>query len=138
MRLWHEALLPVISDKRLVRQHCECCALRGNFWGHKHSTVDYVFKYSYDRLYKYHVAVIAEMIQRDMKPDTIWLTYGYRGKDCHESIPQVKDDFKSMFKPYIYPEHDDAYLQFCIEKLIEKGEPRKNFESLLKETIYFH
>ena len=42
MRLWHEALIPQLPRPQLLGQHRECCALRGNGWGRKHATVDYV------------------------------------------------------------------------------------------------
>ena len=54
MRLWHEALIPQLPRPQLLGQHRECCALRGNGWGRKHATVDYVFTHSPYRLYAYH------------------------------------------------------------------------------------
>ena len=128
MRLWHQSLLPYLSTKRLVRQHCECCALRGNGWGRKHATVDYVFKHDYYFLVAYHVAVMQEMTRRGYKYDDQWERGPYRGKHCEEyptSCP--KDIFPELLdKTYhhkiIYPEHDDAYLQFCLKHLEEKGE----------------
>ena len=46
MRLWHEALISQLPRPQLLGQHRECCALRGNGWGRKHATVDYVFTHS--------------------------------------------------------------------------------------------
>ena len=43
MRLWHEKLISKLPRQQLLGQHRECCALRGNGWGKKHATVDYVF-----------------------------------------------------------------------------------------------
>ena len=43
MRLWHEKLIPILPDAQLLGQHRECAALRGNGWGKKHSTVDYIY-----------------------------------------------------------------------------------------------
>ena len=51
MRLWHEALISQLPRPQLLGQHRECCALRGNGWGKKHATVDYVFTHSPYRLY---------------------------------------------------------------------------------------
>lgn len=51
MRLWHEELIPLLPRKQLLGQHRECCALRGNGWGRKHATVDYVFQHSPYKLY---------------------------------------------------------------------------------------
>lgn len=61
MRLWHESLLPQLDNKRLLSQHRECCALRGNGWGRKHSTVDYVFNHPRWWLAIYHYRVIQEI-----------------------------------------------------------------------------
>ena len=46
MRLWHQNLINRLPAQQLLGQHRECCALRGNGWGKKHSVVDYVFLYS--------------------------------------------------------------------------------------------
>ncbi|MFP9126015.1 pyrimidine dimer DNA glycosylase/endonuclease V, partial [Enterococcus faecalis] len=54
MRLWHEKLISKLPRQQLLGQHRECCALRGNGWGKKHATVDYVFHYSPYRLFQYH------------------------------------------------------------------------------------
>ena len=50
MRLWHQDLIPKLPRPQLLGQHRECCALRGNGWGKKHATVNYVFDYSPYRL----------------------------------------------------------------------------------------
>lgn len=46
MRLWHEYLIPQLPRQQLLGQHRELAALRGNGWGRKHATVDYVFDHS--------------------------------------------------------------------------------------------
>ena len=45
MRLWHEELISKLPRQQLLGQHREYCALRGNGWGKKHATVDYVFEH---------------------------------------------------------------------------------------------
>ena len=47
MRLWHESLISKLPRQQLLGQHRECCALRGNGWGKKHSVVNYVFENYY-------------------------------------------------------------------------------------------
>lgn len=42
MRLWHQDLIK-ITETNYWSQHRECCALRGNGWGKKHSTINYIF-----------------------------------------------------------------------------------------------
>ena len=64
MRLWHHALIPKLPRPQLLGQHRECCALRGNGWGKKHATVDYVFAHSPYLLYRYHELIMEEMSKR--------------------------------------------------------------------------
>lgn len=64
MRLWHEELISKLPRQQLLGQHREVAALRGNGWGKKHFTVDYVFKYSPYKLYQFHLLVMNEMISR--------------------------------------------------------------------------
>lgn len=58
MRLWHQSLLQSLPRQQLLGQHRECCALRGNGWGRKHATVDYVFTHSPYKLFQYHLLVM--------------------------------------------------------------------------------
>ena len=98
MRLWHEDLIGHLPRPQLLGQHRECCALRGNGWGKKHETVDYVFSYSPYVLYQYHTLIMDEMERR-----------GYNvTRQCAWASP-------------LYKEHDDAYYKECIENLAQKG-----------------
>ncbi len=92
MRLWHQTLIPLLPRAQLLGQHRECAALRGAGWGRPHATVNYVFTHSPDKLYLYHALIMEEMEKRGYKPDSP-----------------------------IYPEHDDAYLDECLENLKSKG-----------------
>ncbi|AET67138.1 conserved hypothetical protein [Desulfosporosinus orientis DSM 765] len=123
MRLWHEKLLPHLPRQQLLGQHRECCALRGNSWGKPHSVVNYVFGYSRERLWSYHVRVMNEMERRGYRADRVWLDPGYRGKaatpfepDWNE-IQRLKEECVSSF---VYPEHNDEYLAECLENLRSK------------------
>ncbi len=117
MRLWHEKLIPQLPREQLLGQHRECCALRGNGWGKKHSTVDYVFTHSPYKLFCYHLLIIKEMKNRGFKPDILWEDKLYRGKTCK---PHVKLTPTNIDKP-IYSEHNEKYLKECIENLTNKG-----------------
>lgn len=119
MRLWHEALIPDLPRAQLLGQHRECCALRGNGWGKSHATVNYVFNHSPSRLYQYHVKVMEEMKKRGYKVYPLWENPLYRGKSC---VPYNKGKFeKNKASQPIYPEHNEAYLQECLENLRKKG-----------------
>ena len=127
MRLWHEGLLPYLDRQRLLAQHRECCALRGKGWGKKHSVVDYVFTHPKEWLWAYHMRVMEEMIRRGYHPDLAWAQITYQGKEL-EPRKQEEIDVDAInaklaaTEVYIYPEHDDKYLEECLTLLEEKGE----------------
>ncbi len=117
MRLWHESLIEDLPRQQLLGQHRECCALRGNGWGKKHATVDYVFVHSPYKLYLYHMLIISEMLSRGYSPDLDWLIPEYRGKNCDRY-----DELIKVEKTYpIYAEHDENYLEECLNNLKGKN-----------------
>ena len=124
MRLWHYKLIPHLPRQQLLGQHRECCALRGKGWGRKHSTVDYVFRHNYLKLSHYHKLVIEEMLKRKYKPNLNWKSDFYRGQKL--SYVNYYNLPNSTFYIFVggsinYPEHNDAYLDECIENLKNKG-----------------
>ena len=125
MRLWHQSLISKLPRQQLLGQHRECCALRGKGWGKKHSVVDYVFKYSPEKLVAYHMMVMFEMKKRGYKPDPIWENCNYRGKILGEEDfwcdpASVNVLFKYSYEN-LYSEHNNAYLKECIDNLAAKG-----------------
>lgn len=117
MRLWHEDLIGKLPRQQLLGQHRECCALRGNGWGKKHATVNYVFSYSPYKLFQYHLFIMQEMDKRGYKADKLWEEPKYRGKTC-ERYAELEDVERSY---PIYEEHNEEYLKECLENLREKG-----------------
>ena len=128
MRLWHQKLIPLLDRQRLLGQHRELCALRGRGWGRKHATVDYVFTHFPDNLVAYHYLVMDEMKRRGYKPDEKWYNYDYRGATLGvekgwtnpKFIRNILLNTQISGEP-IYFEHDDAYLNECLNNLKEKG-----------------
>lgn len=122
MRLWHQALIPHLPQKQLLGQHRECCALRGNGWGKKHSVVDYVFTHSPELLVAYHKLIMKEMQNRGYQTEKLWWDDCYRGKNC---LPLKSFDMEIYYdclsKLSIYPEHNNDYLKECLENLKTKG-----------------
>lgn len=117
MRLWHEGMIDRLPRQQLLGQHRECAALRGKGWGRPHATVNYVFDHSPYKLYQYHRLVIEEMLERGYQPDLQWLDPHYRGKSC-----QPYDELGKLEESQpIYPEHDSAYWDDCVENLKAKG-----------------
>ena len=120
-------MIPHLPQAQLTGQHRECCALRGNGWGKKHSTVNYVFNYSPLKLYNYHCKVMFELIRRGVNVDMTWFNPYYRGVNCR---PYYRDEV--VFQPddlRNYPEHNTLYLAECILNLMserKKDGTRKN------------
>lgn len=117
MRLWHETLIPQLPRQQLLGQHRECCALRGNGWGRPHATVNYVFNYSPYKLFQYHKKVMDEMKRRGYHPNDQWTNPLYRGTTCQRYSQLTSCP---MTTP-IYIEHNDEYLQICLNNLKAKG-----------------
>ena len=118
MRLWHENLISKLPRQQLLGQHRECCALRGLGWGKNHATVNYVFDHSPCKLYKYHVRVMREMQRRGYRNDPLWEDPAYRGKSCLP-FSELHSYGENENCP-IYPEHDEIYLEECLENLARK------------------
>lgn len=117
MRLWHEALIPYLPRQQLLGQHRECCALRGNGWGKRHATVNYVFEHPVYKLYQYHMLVMDEMTKRGFQHDLLWDLPTYRGKAAN---PYAFLEVVELEHP-IYVEHDQVYLAECVDNLRQKG-----------------
>lgn len=115
MRLWHYKMIPNLPDAQLRGQHREICALRGNGWGKKHSTVDYVFEYSSAVLFYYHFLVMLELSERGVRIAPEWWKPAYRGRNC-EPWADV-----GIIPVQNYAEHDTLYLAECILNLLGKN-----------------
>jgi uncharacterized protein (TIGR02328 family) len=127
MRLWHQKLIPHLPRQQLLGQHRELCALRGAGWGRKHATVNYVFTYEPERLVAYHVLIMDEMRKRGYNPDKTWYNRNWRGNTLQEqndwcSYNECMRYWENALEDcMIYPEHNDAYLQECLDNLKGKG-----------------
>ena len=117
MRLWHEQIIHLLPKNQLLGQHRECCALRGNGWNKKHKIVDYVFTYSPYNLFIYHSKIMDEMEKREYRVSIEWRDKNYRGQKA-ESYSNLEE---TNISSSIYKEHNDEYLQECIENLAGKG-----------------
>jgi len=124
MRLWHESLLDKLPRQQVLGLHREICDLRGNGWDKKHSTVDYVFTNPYLKLVAYHMRVMAEMERRGYEVDPEWKQYNYRGKVL--GYDSYKGEDVASLEVYLkrfpmYSEHDEEYLEECLDNLKRKG-----------------
>ena len=127
MRLWHQDIISKLPRQQLLGQHRECCALRGAGWGRPHSVVNYVFQYKPEHLVAYHYLVMDEMERRGYHPDSIWRCANWRGKTLQEYTNWCNENLAyelycaGAVGGHLYPEHNDAYLQECIDNLRGKG-----------------
>ncbi|MEG0277325.1 MAG: TIGR02328 family protein [Coprobacillus sp.] len=120
MRLWHESLIPRLPPQQLLGQHREVCALRGMSWGKKHSVVDYVFTYPYFYLYVYHCLIMDEMEKRGYSVNEIWKDYRYRGMQLGYDMSYFTE-YKQITRHPVYSEHNNEYLNECLDNLKNKG-----------------
>ena len=71
--------------------------------------------------------VMQEMLNRGYHPGLEWFDVHYQGKDLPAREDDDTVDIEEMSKKlaetevYIYPEHDDAYLEECLRILKERG-----------------
>lgn len=141
MRLWHQLLIPYLDDKRLLNQHCTCCALRGNGWGKKHSIVDYVFAYNVSHLFEYHDVVMMEMFKRGYEvKDHYWYDNTFCGRKLTFLAIKDVDSYKyHPGDPLIFKEHNNEYLRECLLTLKAKGVELVNVsidEALIQLDLY--
>lgn len=122
MRLWHQSLIPLLPRQQLLGQHRECSALRGNGWGKKHATVNYVFEHHWYKLYMYHVLIMIEMALRGYNVNEKWIDYRYRGVKCEPREELSEEEISGICDNLlVYTEHDKDYLIECLSNLKEKG-----------------
>lgn len=117
MRLWHQDLIQQLPRQQLLGQHREIAALRGNGWGRKHATVNYVFAHSPYKLFQFHCIVLREMEKRGYHPNQKSYDPLYRGQHC----PAYKQLNPVALTIPIYPEHDQRYKHVCLTNLQNKG-----------------
>lgn len=119
MRLWHYDLLDKLSKQRLMGQHREICALKGLGWNKKHSTIDYIKKYNFLMLHNYHKQVMGILINKyHVAIDITWYNEYYRGKRIG-FVSKLPNNTNRIYKKY--PEHNESYMQECIDNLKRKG-----------------
>lgn len=112
MRLWHYKLIPYLPNKMLVSQWRECIAIKRQWDKNtlKHRLVSYVKNYQKYYFLNYVVDIVCELKKRNIK---------YQDKYLNEIV-----DFCGGIiiwdKLYIYPEHNDRYLNQCLYNLQEK------------------
>jgi uncharacterized protein (TIGR02328 family) len=128
MRLWHQSLISKLPDSQLRGQHRELCAMRGKGWGVKHSVVNYVWGHPYTDLFNFHLLVMDEMRYNRTKKngdaytvDSKWFLPTYRGKRIGWDYSDFTKYVPVSPHEKIYAEHDDQYLQECLNNLKGKG-----------------
>lgn len=114
MRLWHYKLIPYLPKQMLVSQWRELIAIKRQ-WEKgtlKHRLVSYVM--DYDKIYfmSYVFDLGVEMDKRNIK---------YKLK-YYDEIYEFCNWNGVLNGDYIYPEHNDRYLEQCYYNLQEKAD----------------
>jgi len=115
MRLWHQALIPLLDNKRLSDVHMSCCNLRGLGWGKKNAAVAYLYSDTMgeEALYFYHCVVMSEMEKRKYNFERKWIKPEYCGK---RREARVVDDEK-----FHQVRNRHAYLSWNYEYIFNDG-----------------
>jgi uncharacterized protein (TIGR02328 family) len=112
-KLWHEEILEYLPSEELLQLHKDVCFLRGEGWKSKLKKINYIYKYPFSYLVRYHIAVMTVIYNRKIELDFApWLDVLHRGYNYPE-LPENELEIKS--EPY--PEHDEKYLEQCWAEL---------------------
>jgi len=120
IRLWHQELIKKLPRQQLLGQHREVLALIGLGWGRNHSTVNYAFKHSDIKLVQFYNVVYTEMLRRGYKPNYDNVIKQLEKRHTPLQIYYILQEAKFGVKN-IYPEHDEKYLQICLDNLAGKN-----------------
>jgi uncharacterized protein (TIGR02328 family) len=100
-----------------------------------------VFTHETEWLVGYHMLVMEEMRHRGYNPDSRWYNAEFRGNNLGMDWGWADQDMSEDQYAYaahkggiIYPEHNQEYLEFCIELLKSKDAPM-DFETIEKELL---
>ncbi len=88
--------------------------------------LSYVSTHPPEMLYMYHTQILWEMIRREFTPDYKWFFPEYRRKAMPSTPGGPLSLPKSCPPVHIYPEHDEAYLNECLNNLLAKGIDLRN------------
>jgi uncharacterized protein (TIGR02328 family) len=109
MRVWHQTLIPKLTNQQLQAQWRDCINLLKN-WGKKNKRIDYVFKYNKEKFIAFSFLVAREMLKREMHPNLDLLT--------NITIIQKIVVGLYLLKNPLYKEHNEEYLVDCMKALI--------------------
>jgi len=127
MRLWHTDIIKYLPSKldykgctnQLGGQWTEIRMILGTISKHNkvnHSTVNYVNNHHLSCLYAYALVVADEMIKRGFNLNQNIL-------DTYTNDPVAVEKYNNYMDigTSIYPEHNNEYLEECLQNLERKG-----------------
>lgn len=123
MRLWHSTLIPLLDKRRLCDLHMSCCNLRGKGWGKRNAAVGYLYEdpLGEEALVVYHRMVLAEMLNRGMKPDAAWLELEYCGKQRPARTHNPKKYLEAYRRNMPLKGHTEQIFLNDVKTLRERG-----------------
>lgn len=122
MFIWHEKLIPVLTNEEILSQHQKICLSRAGEWKSPKKKWGYIGNYNPQHLVNYHKIVIQELRYRGFKPCEKWVANdGYRG--TKKPLMPKEERGKAPLEN-IYPEHNAHTYVENLEMLIEKQRER--------------
>ena len=131
-KLYHDTLIIYLNDTELIDLFARCCVLKSVGWSNK-KTIDYVGRYPYSYLARYHLLVMREMRRRDIQFDLKWFyDVCYRGVNFTE-LPERELVFFSL----PYEEHDNNLWLEQTREMVQKSGDKSvvNFYNVLIKDI---
>lgn len=116
MRLWHKDLIPVLTDKQLLGQWRECCAIASNIANKgtpNHILVNKIMDYPIEHFHYYGFLVCIEIQNRGFKCDFAKFNNYFPFNEYNKYKPVL---YKELFKNW----HNYRYLDQCYYNLQEK------------------
>ena len=127
MRLWHSKLIPLLDNPRLSDLHMSCCNMRGNGWGKRNVSINYLYQDTLgeDALAVYHMRVLDEMDRRGFRYEKKWWDPQYCGsnRSPRTSNPQAFEDALCRDVPLLG--HTVAIFNNDVSDLRKRGLPIK-------------
>lgn len=123
MRLWHSKLIPFLDNKRLADVHMSCCNMRGNGWGKRNVSINYLYDdpFGEEALAAYHIKVLHEMFDRGFNFDKRWYDVAYCGKNRAPRKTNLNMYYEARAREVPLLGHTDEILQKDIKALRERG-----------------
>lgn len=124
MHLYHQDLIPYLSQEQLLKQHYVICKIRGSKWNKQKDYQEYIYCHPYQYLYAFHLLIIKALEKYQFFVNPLWKDACYRGMGIGYEVSSMTFIDKMTIHHPIYPEHNQDYYEQCLKelKMIHKNE----------------